>query len=287
MKKKLKRIGIGVVALLVILLIGMTVCGGLMVKGAVNGAGPAVMGVPVTLEKAAFSPLRGTIGLTGLHVGNPDGFKTGGLLDLEDVRIELDLASLFRDPIVVKRVIVRSPHITYERGLLDSNFGALMKQLDGGGTDKESSSGAKAREKEGRKLVIDELVITDPALNVSITAAGGHFIPVKLGHVELKGIGREGGGITVVDAIKIILSLITSNIENAVKGAGDLLGSGGKALGSGARAVGGAVASGASSLVGGIGGLLGGAGDGGDRVSEPAQPASEVEPGGEAQPAEQ
>ena len=50
----------------------------------------------------------------------------------------------------------------------------------------------------------------------------------------------------MADAVKIILSLITSNIENAVKGAGDLVGSGAKAVGNGA-----------TSVIKGVGGLVG------------------------------
>ena len=49
--------------------------------------------------------------------------------------------------------------------------------------------------------------------------------------------------------MKVIFSIITSNVENAVLGAGDL-------IGSGAKAVGGAVANGASSVIKGVGGLF-------------------------------
>lgn len=256
MKKALVSIGIGICVLVVLLLVGLTFFGGSMVKGAVNGFGPSVMGVPVTLEEANFRPLAGKIKLTRLHVGNPKGFKTPALFELGEVDIELNVKSLFSDMIVIHKIAVVAPHITYERGLLDSNFGALTKQLDLK-RDKKPKKGDK-------KVVIDELVVTDPSLNVSITAAGGHAIPIKLGKVELKDIGKEHGGVTFADAMKIIFSVITSNVENAVMGAGDLLGSGAKAIGTGAKAVGsgamavgGAVVGGASSVVKGIGGLVG------------------------------
>lgn len=251
MKKALKWIGMGICALVVLLLIGLAVSGGVMVKGAVNGLGPAVMGVPVTLEKASFKPLSGKIKLTNLHVGNPKGFKTPALFDLGEVNIELDPRSLFKDTIVIHKIAVVAPHITYERGLLDSNFGALMKQFESGDAEKkpeEKASGAKEK-KEGKKVVIDELTVVDPALNLSVTAAGGHYVPIKLGKVELKDIGKEHGGVTFPDAMKVIFSIITSNVENAVLGAGDL-------IGSGAKAVGGAVANGASSVIKGVGGLF-------------------------------
>jgi uncharacterized protein involved in outer membrane biogenesis len=257
MKKALKWIAIGIGVLLTLLVAGLTLFGGALVKGAVNGLGPAVVGVPVTLEKATFRPLAGEIKLTGLHVGNPPGFKTPALFDLGEVDVRLDVRSLFKDTLVIRKIVVIAPHITYERGLLDSNFGALGKRIQGGAKGKEEATESEPRAKDsGGKVIIDELVVVDPTLNVSVTAAGGHSIPVKLGRVELRNIGREGGGVTFSDAFKIVFSVIASNVENAVLGAGELIGSGVKAVGSGAKAVGGAVADGAVSVAKGVGGLL-------------------------------
>jgi hypothetical protein len=244
--------GVGIGALVVLLLVSLMMFGGAMVKGAVNGFGPVLMGVPVTLEKASFRPLAGKLKLTNLHVGNPEGFKTPALFELGVVNIELNSKSLFSDTILIHKIEVVAPHITYEKSILGSNFSELMKQFGGDKTKKpEEKSG-------GKKVVIEEMIVTDPALNVSITAAGGHYIPVKLGRVELKDIGKEHGGVTFADALSIIFSVVTSNIENAVLGAGDLIGSGAKAIGNGAQAAGGAVVNGASSVIKGVGGLLGG-----------------------------
>ena len=265
MKKILKWVGIGICAFIVLLLAGLTILGGTMVKNAVNTFGPTVIGVPVTLEKASFMPLAGKIKLTKLHVGNPEGFKTPALFELDEVDIQLDVTSLTKNIIVIHRIAVIAPHITYERGLFDSNFGALTKQLEGKTEKKpeETATNEEAQE-SGKKVVIDELIITDPVLNMSLTATGGKAIPLKLGKVELKDIGKERGGVTFVDAMEIIFSVITSNIENVVLGAGNLfkpsakaVGGGAKVIGSGAKTVGDTLGKGASSLTKGLNSLLG------------------------------
>ena len=69
------------------------------------------------------------------------------------------------------------------------------------------------------------MVVRNPKLNLSVTATGGHYLPIALGQIELKDVGKENGGVTFADAINIILSLVTSNVENAVLGAGDIVGS--------------------------------------------------------------
>jgi uncharacterized protein involved in outer membrane biogenesis len=261
MKKALKWTGIVVVVLVAVLLGVAALCGGRMVCQGVNAFGPQVLGVPVTLEGATFRPLAGTIKLRNLQVGNPQGFNTPALFDLGAVNLELNSRSLFSDTIVIHKVEVVAPHITYEKSLRGSNISALMKQLQGAekkAAEQPAAAKTPAQPGPAKKVVIEELVVSDPALNVSITAAGGHYVPVKLGRVEIKDIGKEHGGATFADALAIVISVITGNIENAVAGAGDLLVSGAKGLGQGAQAVGGTVGDGASAVIKGVGGLFGG-----------------------------
>lgn len=255
MKRILKWTGVVICVLAVALFVVVALLGGTMVKSAVNEFGPMIMGVPVTLEKASFSLIAGKIKLTNLHVGNPKGFRTPMLIDVEELNIELKSRSLFTDTIVIHKIVVVAPHITYEKSLLGSNFSTLLKQLEGT-TKPAETTPVPEPAKGGKKVVIEQLIVMDPELGVSITAAGGHYIPVKLGRLDLKDIGKEHGGVTFADAIGIIFSVITSNIENAVLGAGDLIGSGAKAIGHGVVAVGGAVVDGASAVIKGVGGLF-------------------------------
>lgn len=270
MKRILKKVGLVLVVVLSVVLLAVVFVGGSLIKNGVNTFGPTALGVPVTLQSAKFMPLRGKIQLTKLHVGNPEGFKTPGLFDLGDVDIELDAGSLFSDTIVIHKIYVNAPEITYERGLLGSNFSKLSDQLAGDKKPAEEKKPEPAPAKKGaaKKVIIEQMIVRDPKLNFAMTASFGHYVPIALGQVELKDIGKEKGGVTMVDAIKIIFSVITSNIENAVLGAGDLIGSGVKAVGKGAAAVGGAavdgasaaggaVVDGASSAVKGIGHLIG------------------------------
>lgn len=277
MKKAARWIAIGVPGLLVVAAVGLSLFGGAMIKGGINTFGPAVMGVPVTLERATFRPFSGRVQLTKLHVGNPEGFKTPALFELGDVDVELNARSLFGDTIVIHAILVNAPEITYERGLLASNFSKLLDQMQGGGKPADARMPEEQPEQKpaggGKKVIIETLVVRDPKLNVSITAAGGHYIPVALGQVEMKDIGRKSGGATFADAMKVVFSVLTQNIENAVTGAGDLIGSGvktaGKAAGEGVKAAGGALSDGAAAAGGAIsegasavgktlGGLLGG-----------------------------
>lgn len=259
MKRALKWAAIGFCMLIVVLLAGVTLFAGAIVKRAVNKYGPELMGVPVTLEKASCSPFAGKIKLTNLHVGNPKGFNTPALFDLGEVDIDLDSASLFSKTISIHKITAIAPHITYEKSMLGSNFSEVRKLMGGDGPEPSGEQAVDAgAESSGRKVVIEQLLIVDPALNVSIRAAGGHYVPVKLGEVELRDIGKDHGGVGFADAVSIIFSVIISNIENALLGAGDLLGSGAKAFGRGAGIAGEAVADRTSTVIKGVRGQFGG-----------------------------
>jgi uncharacterized protein involved in outer membrane biogenesis len=261
MKKTLKIAGIVLLVVLVLGVAALLFIGGPVIKGAVNTMGPQALGVPVTLQGATFRPFRGLVHLRKLHVGNPEGFSTPGLFELGDVEIELDPASLFSDTIVIRRVYVNAPEITYERGLLGSNISRLTKQLEGDQKDPKTKK-PDTKGDSGRKVIIEQLIVRDPKLNVSLTAARGHYVPVALGQIELRDIGKDKGGVTIADATRIVFSVITSNIEGAVAGAGDLVASGAKAVGAGAV-----------SAAKGIGSLVGlGGGDSTPATNAPDQP---------------
>ena len=220
----------------------------------VNEAGPAALGVPVSLEDAQIRPLRGTIALKGLHLGNPEGYKTDGLLDLHSLFIRIDLASLRTDTVVIREITVDGLVVTYEKGLLNSNLGALIDLLSAGEEETPEPAPeeqAGGPETSGKKVVIDKLSIAGSRMNFSVTGAaaltGGAAIPIPLPPITLTGLGREKeGGLTFVQAVRRVLTAIAGATGTAIAGSGKILGDGAKAVGEGAVNAGKAVVGGAA-----------------------------------------
>lgn len=294
----MKKILLRVLSVLLILVLAavaaVAVSGGTLVRKAVNGGGPALLGVPVKLAGAKVSLFRGHIRLTGLHVGNPEGFKTDSLFEVGTIEVKLKPSSLLSDTIVIERILVEAPEITFERGLKQSNLGALVEGLgkkDGGAT--AGAPGAEpapqAEAKPGKKVVIDELTVSDGKVKLSVTAAMGLAAPIALSTISMKNIGRDSGtkGMGVTDVARLVLGTILKSILQAAGGAGELAVDGVKAVGGvavdgvsaaggaavqGASAVGGAAAGAVRSLGGGVGKALGGILGGGARTNAPAAP---------------
>ena len=260
MKKPLKIAG-WILAVLVALFVVLEFSLDRIVRTAVNAAGPAALGVPVSLQDADISLVRGRAALAGLHVGNPEGYKTAGLLDLDSIVVKLDRSSLFSAVIVVKEIAIDGLVVTYEKGLLNSNLGALIDQLAAGeeGAEKAEEQ-ADAEESAGKKVVIDKLTIADSKMNFSVTGAaaltGGGAVPLPLPPITLTGLGREKEGVTFVEAIQHVLKAIAGATGTAIVGAGNLIGDAGKAMGAGALAVGEGTVDAGKAVVDGAAGAL-------------------------------
>jgi hypothetical protein len=237
MKKIIRRV---IVALLIVaagVVILFSLFGGWAVKKSVNMLGPVVLGVPVQLQNARFAPLRGRLQLSGLHIGNPKGFKTASLVEVDRIDVEVDVASLFSDTIVIRKVLVNEPHITFEQGLKNNNVGALLDQLGGGET---APAKPEVEAESGKKVVIDELTLTGGKVKLSVTAAMGLSAPIALATVTMKNIGREGGteGLGLTAVVRIILGTVLKSVVEAAGGVVGLAADGFKAIGGGAIKVG-------------------------------------------------
>ncbi len=261
MKKMLKILGV-LGAILVILFIVLELSLNQIVLKGVNAAAPGLLGVPVTLQGSDFSLVRGRAALQGLHVGNPEGFKTPGLLDLGSVSVRLDNASLLTDTIVIREIAIDGLVVTYEKGLLNSNLGALIDQLSAGEDEPEADekeAPPAAEEKPAKKVIIEKLTITGSKMNFSVTGAaaltGGGSIPVPLPPITLTDLGKDQDGVTLLEAVQRILNEIAGAASTAIAGSAKLLGQGVEAVGEGAVEAGKAAVEGAAD----VGKALGGA----------------------------
>lgn len=232
-----KKMALGLVGLLVVVWLVVLLRGGTMIREAINKAGPDLLGVPVSVEDVTFRPLLGSVKLTGLHVGNPEGYKTEGIFSLGLVEVKLDTASLFSDTIIIEAIRIEKPIITYERGLRNSNIGALLDQL-GGEPDagsKEDPKGkspkSKVPDEGGKKVIIRDLQVNGAQVKVSLTAMQGLAAPISLPPVHLTGIGEESGGASFQEALGKILRAILGSVTEVVGNARQVVGDGVTAVG--------------------------------------------------------
>lgn len=239
--------------IVVVLIVFVTVLifwGGHVVKHSVNLVGPQVLGVPVTLEHAHFYPLRGYVSLRGFVVGNPEGFRTESLFQVDHLEVDLDMSTLFADPLVINRILIDSPQITFEMGLRGTNLGTLLDALEDEEKKDEVADRDDKPEEPGRAVVIKEFVLADATVRVSATALRGQSVPITLGTVTLTDLGGEDQ--SVAQIVTQVVKALVGTVVNAVGGAGDLLGDGLRGAWNGVGSVGGFAVDGVRAVTGGV-----------------------------------
>lgn len=244
----LKKLFLILVLLFVVVLLAVHFLGGAAIKQAVNTGGPLVLGVPVRLETAQLRPLAGRLHLGGLFVGNPEGFKTESLFQMGHLSIDLDPRSLLQDTIRIRRIQIHAPEITLEQGLRSNNIGALLEKLE------KKTTGAPRRPKPdneaekpasgGKRVEIDEIIVSDGRLNVSATGLAGSAATVPLPEVVIRDLGKTGDGTSIAGALAEVVKTLLVAAAASAGDVANLLGEGAKALGEGAQALGDASAEG-------------------------------------------
>lgn len=177
-----------------------------IVKQGVETVGPKVTKTEVRLDGVSLSPFSGSGKLKGLFIGNPQGFKTPSAIEVGAVEVQVNLASLKSDKIVVDKVVIQAPVITFEGTLSGSNLKKIMENV-------ESVSGSSEDTGTSKTIQIKDLTITGGKINFSFTGLGGRTVSAPLPDLHLTNIGTDDKGATVAQATKQVLGAVVSNVD--------------------------------------------------------------------------
>jgi uncharacterized protein involved in outer membrane biogenesis len=219
MKKLLFRILIGLVILVVVAIIVVAMVLDSAIKKGVETAGPQLTQVSVKLDSVHLSLLSGSASIKGLVVGNPEGYKSPHAISFGTASVAVSPRSLLSDKIVVKSVRVEAPDITYELGSGGNNLKKILANVEaatGGGT----ASGDKSKPgqpRPGKKIQVDDFVLTGAKVRVGATALGG-TTAITLPDIHLTNLGKDSDGITPAELTKKVLGAITESVTAAAVG---------------------------------------------------------------------
>ena len=179
-----------------------------IVTSGIEVVGSQVLGTEVTVESASISPLTGSGSISGLRIRNTDDFSSDYAFELGEVAIAVNVGSIFTDVVEVDSVVITDPEITYERKLTGDNIGALLGNLPGGGDAPAESAEAG----EARQIIIREFLMQGSQLNL---VAASIEAPLPLPDIALSNIGEENNAATVSEAVRQILSAVSTSILNS------------------------------------------------------------------------
>jgi len=230
-KKLLISLG-SIVGILLIVYFGLSFFLGSVVKAGVNNFAPKLTQTKVELQGAHISPFTGSGSLSGLTVGNPEGWSDNDAISLGKIHVDVQTFSIFGDHIVINEIIIDQPEFHYETKLISSNIKDLLKNIEefagNGGEEPETESG------EPIKFVVKKFRLTNGKARLGV---GAGAIPIPLPPISMDDLGVKEGGITPDQLAGAVMKNVLGGIVSAT----------GKA----ALKVGGTVGAGAADAAGG------------------------------------
>jgi uncharacterized protein involved in outer membrane biogenesis len=238
MKKNTRNIIIGLLVLIAVVIIVAGFFLGNIVKKGIEVVGPEITKVPVKLDAVNLSILTGSAKVKGLVIGNPQGYKSPDAISIGTASVGVNPLSIFSDKIVVRSVHIESPEITFEGGLGGNNLSTILDNVNAtaqsGGPTSTNKTSVSQKPKSGKKIEVEDLLITGAKVRVLLTNLGDKQMTLALPEIHLTDLGQGGDGLTATDLTQRILSsIVTATIKAVANSAGNIggLGKNAKQLG--------------------------------------------------------
>ncbi|RMF07556.1 MAG: AsmA family protein [Alphaproteobacteria bacterium] len=130
----MKKLLIGLLALVLVVVVALALYVNYgtepTIKYALETQGSAITENTVTVEQVDLSLIGGSLSLAGIRLANPAGFSAPDALSLGEVRVDVDRDSLFSNEIVIDRILLDAPLLTFERGGGSSNLEIIKQAID-------------------------------------------------------------------------------------------------------------------------------------------------------------
>jgi uncharacterized protein involved in outer membrane biogenesis len=213
MKKWLVRIGIALVALLVAGVVAVSLFLDRAVKHGVETVGPQLTKVPIKLDGVGLSLLTGSGSIKGLEVGNPEGYKAGNAIQLDRASLSLSPGTLLSDKIVIRSIRIEGPVINVEGSPGKNNLTQIRDNVQAalGSVSSGSSGKDSAPASSGKKLQVDEFILTGAKVNYTVPGVG-LTVPIAVPDIKMTGLGTGPEGITAGDLTSRVLGQLTGDL---------------------------------------------------------------------------
>lgn len=173
-----------------------------------NGSAMTKATVSVDTVKVASTSGKGTIGM--LVVGNPAGFRTPHAFKAGAIDVDVDLASLTGDAVVIRVITINGPDVIYEHGETMTNFDAIQNNIA-----VRLDTMRRNRSTGGIKLIIEELTICNATAWASAPFMAGKTISIPLQDFTLKNVGKDRGGITQEELGVVVTGALKARLASA------------------------------------------------------------------------
>ena len=197
-----------------------------IVKKVVNKYGSEITGTEVNLEGFKLSLTKGEGEISEITVANPKNYSAPNIFSLGNIFIKVDLKSLATDTIIIDKIAINKPIITYEMlSLTQNNISQIQKNIENNtaAMNKADSEEIKTEESSSKdessskKVVIKELVVEGGEIQAVANINGkANSLTVPLPKIVMKNIGEEKKGESIASSISKVLNNILKTASKTV-----------------------------------------------------------------------
>ena len=213
-----KWIFIGGGAIVVLVIVGVIMLAtnlGPMIKTAVNKYGPEITQTDVRLGAVDISIFSAEAKLKDFLLGNPKGFTSPHAMKVGAINLNVDEKSITGNPIIIDKIEVLAPEISYEKIGNTDNFKAILNNVKKtAGADKKAAEKKSDKEGSGKKIIIRNFIVKGGKVNLTMSMLPGQIITASFPDIHLKDIGKKKGGETAAEAFDEIFKSLYSGITS-------------------------------------------------------------------------
>lgn len=184
-----------------------------MIKDGVETYVPPVIGAQVALANVDLDPANGAASLSGLLIGNPEGFKSDHAFKIDNMNVKLDVASLTSDVIHINEVRLDAPDMIYEIGTNGNNIGKIQENVEA----YVASLGLESSDDSELKYIIDHVYINGTKVKIASDLLGGRGAGVTLPDLHIADIGKRENGAIASDVLKQIFGVVNASVSEVAQ----------------------------------------------------------------------
>ena len=168
-----------------------------------------VLDTQVTVGGVQLDLKKGVMVLTDVHIANPKGFEKGNAIEVQEIRVEADIKSLFSDAPMVQLVNVGQTSVNVE---ISTSHGISLKKLL-----ENASRFTKGHKPSGeqpkKKFTIVKAIMEGADVSISNKLLGKQIMHKKLDRTEMNLSGQGGDGVTADTGMAKVLQTILDKLD--------------------------------------------------------------------------
>ncbi|MCP4407506.1 MAG: hypothetical protein GY807_07050 [Gammaproteobacteria bacterium] len=188
----------------------------------IEETGTEAMQTPVKVSGVKLALTEGKAAIEGLSINNPPGFSDPNVFTLNEIAVDLDLATISNNPIVINEILIRRPEVFFEvNDKNESNLDVLKKRMEAnqqGTKEKPKAEAAGEPSGEPIKLIINKVLFEGGHISAKSDLKPDKQLEAKLPRIQMHDLGKSQGGATPAKiAEEITRQLVDQAVQASTK----------------------------------------------------------------------